>query len=81
MYNTLGFTFSKWSTLLMVGDLFFFSISIPLGYWLGTQEGEIFVTGNDFNGSDTEGRAERIGTAGEWLEFLTRRPADFLPRN
>lgn len=39
MQNSSGFTFSKWSTLLMAGDLLFFSLSIPLGYSLGTQLG------------------------------------------
>ena len=37
MYSTLRLTFSKWSALLMAGDLVFFSISISLGYSLGIQ--------------------------------------------
>lgn len=39
MSNAFGFTISKWSTLLLMGDLLFFSLSVPLGWWLGMQLG------------------------------------------
>jgi exopolysaccharide biosynthesis polyprenyl glycosylphosphotransferase len=37
MPKTSGLTFSKWSALLMAGDVIFFSVSVVLGLWLGSQ--------------------------------------------
>lgn len=39
MFNAFGFNISKWSILLMMGDLLFFSLSVPVGWWLGMQSG------------------------------------------
>jgi exopolysaccharide biosynthesis polyprenyl glycosylphosphotransferase len=39
MLKTSGFSISRWSLVLFSGDLLFFAMSIPVGYWLGLQIG------------------------------------------